>query len=128
HINVLDTRSGAQPWTLTAIAGDMSDGAGHFINGQNLGLTNLLPETANVLPNRNNNPGLGTITASANPVPASPVQAGAAGTAGLGGGQHVVLASTQGPADAWYSGTLTLFAPTTTTTGVYTGTITFTAS
>jgi hypothetical protein len=128
HINVLDTRSGAQPWTLTAIAGDLGDGAGHFINGQNLGLTNLLPETANVLPNRNNNPGLGTITATDNPVPATPVQAGVVGTAGLGGAQHVVLSSTQGPADAWYSGTLTLFAPTTTTTGVYTGTITFTAS
>lgn len=128
HINVLDTRSGAQPWTLTAIAGDLSDGAGHFINGQNLGLTNLLAETANVSPFRNNNPGLGTITATDNPVPATPVAAGASGTAGLGGGQHVVLSSTQGPADAWYSGTLTLFAPTTTTTGVYTGTITFTAS
>jgi len=128
HINVLDTRSGAQAWTLTAIAGDMTDGSGHFINGQNLGLTNLLPETANVLPNRNNNAGLGTITATDNAVPALPVLAGAPGTAGLGGTQHTVLHATQGPSDAWYSGTLTLFAPTTTTTGVYTGTITFTAS
>jgi len=128
HINVLDTRSGGQAWTLTAIAGQMGDGAGHFIDGQNLGLTNLLPETANVSPNRNNNPGLGTITATDNPVPALPVQAGAPGSLGLGGAQHTVLHATQGPSDAWYSGTLTLFAPTTTTTGIYTGTITFTAS
>jgi len=120
HINVFDTRSGAQAWTLTAIAGDMSDGAGHFINGQNLGLTNLLPETANVLPNRNNNAGLGTITATDNAVPALPVLAGVAGTAGLGGAQHTVLHATQGPSDAWYSGTLTLFAPTTTRSPIVT--------
>jgi hypothetical protein len=129
HIHVLDTRSGAQDWDLTALAGNLGDGAGHFINGQNLGLTDLLPETTNVLPLGNNNPGLGTITATDNPVPAAPVAPGDTGLLGLGGATpHTVLHADQGPSDAWYSGTLTLFAPTTSVTGLYTGTITFTAS
>lgn len=127
HINVFDTRAGALPWTLTAQAGAMVSGS-HSINGENLGLTGLAPETTNVAPNRNNNAGLGVITTTNNPVPVAPVSPTDAGSGGLGGIPHTVLAENFGPADAWYSGLLTLFAPITTTNGLYTGTITFTAS
>jgi hypothetical protein len=130
-IHVMDTRSGAQAWTLTALAGNMSDGqpTPHFINGENLGLTGLAPETTDINgATVTNNPGIGTITATNIPVPATPVAPGDTGSLGLGGTAKTILAANQGPSDAWYSGTLTLFAPTTTTTGLYTGTITFTAS
>jgi hypothetical protein len=120
-IHVVDTRDGAQPWALTALAGDLADGGGHFINGQNVGLTDLVAEAAS-------NPGLGTITTSENAVPAAPLAPGAPGSAGLGGIAHTVLSADQGPSDVLYHGTLTVFAPTTTPTGTYTGTITFTAS
>ncbi|MFL6059920.1 MAG: Ig-like domain repeat protein [Marmoricola sp.] len=120
-IHVIDTRDGALPWALTAIAGNLGDGAGHFINGENLGLTNLLPEAAN-------NPGTGIITTHDNPIPAVPLAPSDSGSAGLGGVPHTVFSANQGPSDVLYSGTLTLFAPTTTVSGLYTGTITFTAS
>jgi hypothetical protein len=127
HINVFDTRSGAKAWTLTAQSTGLTSGA-NSINGENLGLTNVVPETANTAPNRNNNPGLGTILVTNNPVSTSPKSPSDTGSAGLGGIPHTVLAENFGPADAWYSGLLTLFAPTTTPSGLYTGTITFTAS
>jgi hypothetical protein len=120
-IHVVDTRDGAQPWALTALAGDLADGGGHFINGQNIGLTDLVAEATS-------NPGIGTITTSDNAVPAVPLAPGAPGSAGLGGIAHTVLSANQGPSDVLYHGTLTVFAPTTTPTGTYTGTITFTAS
>jgi hypothetical protein len=127
-IHVMDTRDGALPWSLTALAGNMTDGT-HFINGENLGLTGVAPETTDI--NNapvSNNPGVGIITATSNPVPAVPLAPGDTGSAGLGGIQHTVLSANHGPSNAWYSGTLTLFAPTTTVSGLYTGTITFTAS
>jgi hypothetical protein len=120
-IHVIDTRDGALPWALTAIAGNLGDGSGHFINGENLGLTNLTPEAAN-------NPGIGVITTHDNPVPAVPLAPSDTGSAGLGGVPHTVFSANQGPSDVLYSGTLTLFAPTTSVSGLYTGTITFTAS
>lgn len=120
-IHVVDTRDGAQPWALTALAGNLADGSGHFINGQNVGLTNLLADPGS-------NPGVGTITATDNPVPAAPVAPAASGNLGLGGIPHTVLSANQGPSNVTYHGTLTIYAPTTTPSGVYTGTVTFTAS
>ncbi|MBO9522034.1 MAG: Ig-like domain repeat protein [Nocardioidaceae bacterium] len=120
-IHVVDTRDGAQPWALTALAGNLADGSGHFINGQNVGLTTLVADPGS-------NPGIGTITATDNPVPAAPVAPAASGNLGLGGIPHTVLSANQGPSNVTYHGTLTIFAPTTTPSGTYTGTVTFTAS
>ena len=121
HIRVVDTRDGALPWALTALAGNLSDGSGHFINGQNVGLTSLTAASTS-------NAGLGTITTHDNAVPALPVSPSDAGAAGLGGTAHTVFSADHGPSDVDYSGTLTLYAPTTTVTGLYKGTITFTVS
>ncbi len=120
-INVVDTRDGALPWALTALAGNMSDGGGHFINGENLGLTNLIASAGS-------NPGIGVITTFSNPVPTLPVPVSDTGSLGLGGTPHTVFSANQGPSNVTYAGTLTLYAPTTTVSGLYTGTITFTAS
>jgi hypothetical protein len=121
HIRVVDTRDGALPWALTALAGNLTDGSGHYINGQNVGLTGLTAAATS-------NAGLGTITTHDNAVPTLPVGPSDTGSAGLGGTAHTVFSADHGPSDVDYSGTLTLFAPTTTVTGLYKGTITFTVS
>jgi hypothetical protein len=119
HIHVMDLRSGALPWTATAQAGDLTDGASHYINGQNVGLTNLLAYPTS-------NPGLGTITTVDNPAALPAVAPGDTGTLGLGNAPHPILSSNHGPSDVEYHGTMTLNAPTTTPAGTYTGTVTFT--
>lgn len=119
HIHVMDLRSGALPWTATAQAGDLTDGASHYINGQNVGLTNLLAYPTS-------NAGLGTITTVDNPAALPAVAPGDTGTLGLGNAPHPILSSNHGPSDVEYHGTMTLNAPTTTPAGTYTGTVTFT--
>ena len=119
-IHVLDTRAGAEPWELTALAGALTNGSGGTINGQNVGLTTLVEDPGS-------EPGLGVITTHDNPA-APGVAPADAGLLGLGGSAKPVLDSTQGPSDVTYHGTMTLNAPTTTPNGVYTGTVTFTVA
>jgi hypothetical protein len=124
QIHLLDTRAGAQPWAVTALAGALANGASS-INGQNVGLTDLVVDNTGGFVQQ---PGLGTIAVVDNPA-ASPAKAPAdAGSLGLGGTPKTVMSDTQGPADVQYQGTLTLNAPTTTQPGLYKGIITFTAS
>jgi Bacterial Ig-like domain (group 3) len=121
-IHLLDTRAGALPWAVTALAGPLTSG-GNSINGQNVGLTNLIQD-----PGFPQVPGLGIITPFNNPAASPAVAPAASGNLGLGGTPKTILSATQGPANVQYKGTLTLNAPTTTPTGTYQGTITFTAS
>jgi hypothetical protein len=125
NITVVDTRSGDLPWTLTALASNLSDGgthAGSLICSQNVGLTGVT-----------STPGTGfagTVTPTANAAatpPVAPVAGACTGTQGLGGtAPHTVAAASAGLGTDVLNGTLTLTAPTSTEPGLFTGTITFT--
>jgi hypothetical protein len=124
-ITVVDTRAGDLPWTLTALASNLSDGGTHpgsTICGQNVGLTGLA-----------STPGTGfagTVTPTDAPAatPAvAPAGGACTGTQGLGGtAPHTVAAASAGLGTDVLNGTLTLTAPTSTEPGLFTGTITFT--
>jgi hypothetical protein len=121
NIIVVDNRSGDLPWTITALASNLTDGGanpGSTICGQNVGLTGLV-----------STPGAGfagTVTTTANPVPAAPVAPPCTGNSGLGGTAHTVATATAGLGTDTLNGQLTLIAPTSTEPGLFTGTITFT--
>jgi hypothetical protein len=121
-ITVTDTRSGSLPWTVQAIASDLSDGSGHangVINAQNLGLTSVA-ETSHGAGF------IGPVSYFAN-VAANGLAPGAAGSAGLGGvTPHDVAHAVQGLGTITMHGTLTLIAPSSTEPATYAGTITFT--
>jgi hypothetical protein len=121
NIKVTDTRSGNLPWTVSALASNLTDGGANpnsVINNQNLGLTNIT-----------STPGTGftgTVTPHNNPAAAG-VAPGAAGNAGLGGTTtHAVADANKGLGTVTMQGTLTLNAPSSTEPGLFTGTITFT--
>lgn len=123
-IKVVDTRTGGVNWTASARSSDLSDGSGHAINQQNVGLTGLagLYTPGNALQN-------GKITFTNNPAAEPAVASGAVGTKGLGGVAHAFAASNAGGAGTvGIYGTLTINAPTSTVAGHYTGTVTFTVA
>jgi hypothetical protein len=128
-VTVVDTRAGDLPWTVSALASNLTDGGsnlGSTICGQNVGLTGLV-----------NTPGAGfagTVTLTNNS-PASPVVAPttpgacpttAGGLVGAGATAVTVAAANAGLGTDVVSGTLDLNAPTSTEPGLFTGTITFT--
>jgi hypothetical protein len=128
NIIITDTRSGDLPWTLTALATNLSDGGSHpgsLICNENVGLTAIAAT-----------PGLGfagTVTPTANPaaapLPVAPVGGVCTGTQGLGGPAgtlHTVAAANAGLGTVTLNGTLTLVAPVSTEPGLFKGTITFT--
>ncbi|HEX9032450.1 MAG TPA: hypothetical protein VF834_11435, partial [Streptosporangiaceae bacterium] len=124
-ITVVDTQSGNLPWTVSAAASNLSDGTGHpngVISGENVGLTNLAPVFV---------PGnaivTGDVVITNQPAPLPPVGPTDPGSAGLGGGPHVIATdSLQPDGTVGINGTVTLNAPTSTEAGIFTGTITFT--
>jgi hypothetical protein len=118
NIQVTDTRAGALNWTATALIGALTNGS-NSINGQNVGLTGLTQDT---------HIGLVATTATNNAAAEPAVAPGAAGSLGLGGSTaHTVLQGKGASTDNWH-GTLTINAPVDTPAGLYSGTITFTAS
>lgn len=116
---VTDTRAGALPWTLDALAGDLSTSSGALIDGQDIGLVGLTPVSAT---------GSGVVTAYDVPPADPPVAPGTPGSLGLGRVFKQILHSTAGPGSVTYRGTLRVNAPTTTRAGHYTGTLTLTVS
>jgi Bacterial Ig-like domain (group 3) len=129
-ITIVDTRAGDLPWTLTALASNLTDGGtnpGSTICGQNVGLTGVT-----------STPGAGfagtvtsTAQAAASPAvapsgtpAACPTTAG--GLVGAGGTPVTVATASAGLGTDVLNGTLTLNAPTSTEPGLFTGTITFT--
>jgi hypothetical protein len=124
-ITIVDTRAGDLPWTLSALASNLSDGGtnpGSTICSQNVGLTNVA-----------STPGTGfagTVTPSTNTAaspPVAPAGGVCTGSQGLGGATaHTVAAASAGLGTDVLNGTLTLNAPTSTEPGLFTGTITFT--
>lgn len=125
-ITVVDTQSGNQPWTVSALASNLSDGTGHpggSISGENVGLTNLTPVfvSGNAIVS-------GDVAVTNQPAATPPVGPTDTGSLGLGGtAAHVIATdSAQPTGTVGINGTVTLNAPTSTEAGVFTGTITFT--
>ncbi len=121
-ITITDTRAGDLPWTASALASALSNGSGGTINGENVGLTDLVadPIAGNALT-------AASVVTSNNPAADPAVAPGDAGTAGLGGGtNHTVLAAAHGQGSIAFHGTLTVNAPTSSPPGTYAGTVTFT--
>jgi len=138
-IQVADTRAGNLPWTLSALASNLtksgvaSPDATQTINGQNVGLTTITKTSSNVTPNTF----LGSVASGGstsgqnltafNNAAASYVAAGDSGSLGLGGSSpHPVVHANNGLGTSVFAGTLTIQAPTNTVSGTYTGTVTFT--
>jgi hypothetical protein len=121
-ISITDTRAGNLPWTVSALSSALSNGSAGSINGQNVGLTNLI---ATELPG--NALTAASVATFNNPAASPAVDPAASGNAGLGGGApHTVLSAVHGAGSISFSGTLTLNAPTSSPPGSYAGTITFT--
>ncbi len=121
-ITITDTRAGNLPWTVSAQASSLSNGSTGVINGENVGLTNLVadPIAGNALT-------AGSVVTTNNAAADPAVAPGDAGQAGLGGGvNHTVLAAAHGEGSIAFHGTLTINAPTSSPPGTYAGTVTFT--
>jgi Bacterial Ig-like domain (group 3) len=128
NIKVIDTRAGDLPWTITALASNLTDGGtgpGSVICGQDLGLTALT-----------STPGTGftgTVTTIDNP-PADPPTAPSTtgcpatpgGLVGAGGSAVTIAMASTGLGTDTLNGTANLTAPVSTESGQFTGTITFT--
>jgi hypothetical protein len=124
----------AQASALNLAAGGPTPPAGAYtsINGENVGLTHLVPSTATCPVTGatpvNSYTGAG-VTGTDNAAASPPVAPTDGGFQGLGNEPHTVLTgSANGVGTATYDGTLTLNAPTSTAAGTYQGTITFTVS
>jgi hypothetical protein len=120
-ITVVDNRAGDLSWTVTARASNLLDGGpnpGSTICAQNLGLTDVT-----------STPGAGfagTVTTTDNPAPAADIAPPCTGTTGLGGTTHIIATADHGLGSDTLTGQLLLVAPTSTESGLFTGTIIFT--
>ncbi|MEU1230839.1 Ig-like domain-containing protein [Streptomyces sp. NPDC005828] len=114
-VTLTDTRAGNPGWTVSGQVTDFTDGAAHTINGQNLGWS---PKVVDKAPAQTVTPG------SAVPA-AKGAASGDTGTAGLKSAR--TLANGTGLGTAHVGADLALNAPTSTTAGTYTTTLTLTA-
>jgi ABC-type phosphate transport system substrate-binding protein len=120
-IRVTDLRAGDLPYTVSALASPLSDGGtnpGSTINGENLGLTGLVPTSGTGF--------AGTITVLDNPAADPPVAPGDSGTQGLGNAPHPLATVTKGLGTVTFAGQVTLNAPASIEPGLFAGTITMT--
>ncbi len=123
-IVVSDTRGGDLQWTVSVQAQPLADPAGHPIDPQNLGLTDLQLDLSpgSPLPGE-----LGNLVLLDAPAADPAVMAPDAGAQGLGGTlAHVIARARHGLGTIGLHGLLTLVAPTSTQPGRYSGTITIT--
>jgi hypothetical protein len=119
-VTVTDTRAGQKGWTASAVSTNFTDAATDVINAQDLTFTNVQAQyiAGNALQS-----GV-TTTNIGNSAIYGPT---ATGTDGLGGVHPFATASVGGSDGSVYiNGLLTLTAPTSTPTGQYTATLTFT--
>ena len=146
-IIVTDTTSGALPWTAQAIATPLTDtdppaappvGGFTSINPENLGLTGLTQPAPGSDPGSTTppTPACADVQSYSNTVATTDVPTAMpvavppsdGGSAGLGKTAKTFATGLGGDGTATLAGTLTLNAPSSTESGLYTGTITFTVS
>ena len=124
-VTITDTRAGDQGWTASATVTDFADPSNDLINGQNLSLTGLTTSyvTGNALQS-----GVGVTDVTSTPPGGTPYGAAASGSDGLKGGPHAFATAPVGTSigEVFVDGVLTLNAPTSTPSGEYTATLTFT--
>jgi len=122
NITVVDTRAGDLPWTVQALASNLTDGhsnPGSTICGQNIGLVNITSTPGSGF--------VGVVTGASNPAASSVAAPPCTATGGLGGTTaHTVATASAGLGTDVLNGTINLNAPTSTEPGLFTGTITFT--
>ncbi len=121
-INISDTRAGNLPWTASAFAGTLTNGGTGQINGQNVGLTALVPTYT---PGNGLSPA-NPVTVTNHPAASPAVAPADPGTLGLGNAPHAFAHANNGAGSVELNGSLTLNAPSSTQAGVYTGLVTFT--
>jgi hypothetical protein len=119
-VTVTDSRSGDLPWTASATVTNFTDAASDVINGQNLTFTGVTAYyyAGNALQSPDVVTNDVTNTAIYGPT--------ATGTDGLGGAPHSFAKAANGAGTVNIDGVLNLTAPSSTPTGVYTATLTFT--
>ena len=124
-IKVIDTRPGTAGWTAAAQSSDFTGGASS-IDSQNVGLYGVggTPDPGFV-----GTPVVFTDNRSANPAVAPAAAPVVPGGAGLGLSAHTFgSVGANGQGTFTFNGTLSIFAPTSTHPGLYSGTVTFTVS
>jgi hypothetical protein len=138
NIQIADTRPGNLPYTLSAIATNLTKqgvtqpGTNETINAQNVGLNLSSLTSTNSTPNTF----LGSQTSGVNTtgqnftgfnnIAAAHISASDTGSQGLGGSSpHTVLHANNGLGTTVTAGTLTITAPTNTVDGTYAGYVTF---
>jgi Bacterial Ig-like domain (group 3) len=120
-IKVTDNRAGNANWSAYISSTDFTDRAAHVINGENLGLTSvtLVPVGTNT-----------STVPQAQPAQLAPgiaLSSNDPGSQGLKNGPHLLAATTHGGyGSLGICGTLTLTAPTSTPSGIYTANLTLT--
>jgi Bacterial Ig-like domain (group 3) len=129
-VTITDTGIGNADWTASAQVTNFTGPGGASINGQNLTFTHVLPTY--IPGNSYQASGTGTIPVQTNDITNSPpggypYGALATGADGLYGAAHAFAdTTTPGGGEVNIFGTLTLNAPTSTPSGTYTATLTFT--
>jgi hypothetical protein len=125
-VTVTDTRAGDLPWTASATASDFADGSSNSINGENLAFTGVqaiqVPGNALVASS------VTTTDLTSAATSGLPYSTTDGGSDGLKGGPHAFATVAHGFGEVNLDGQLTLSAPTSTPSGEYTATLTFTVA
>ena len=121
-VTITDTRSGDLTWTASASATDFVDPANDTIDAHGLGFTAV---TARYLVGN-------ALNASTKPIVVNDVTSfvpsnASYATSGLKGAPHQFATALQGVGTVYVTGSLNLYAPTSTKAGTYLSTLTFTA-
>ena len=120
-LTVTDTRAGNGPWTVSAVASNFSDGSTHSIDAKGLGLTGVTPQyltTPNAIGGTNT---VSTTDVVPNDLTAGNTAAGLSATSPIASILH-------GNGSVRITGTLKLYAPSSTVAGLYSSVLTFTAA
>jgi hypothetical protein len=121
-VTITDTLSGDAPWTASATVTNFTDSTSDVINAQNLTFTSVTPA---FLPGNALQSGDVVVNNVTNTAVYGPT---ATGTDGLAGGPHQFATAALGDGSVYIYGLLTLTAPSSTPSGTYTATITFTVT
>jgi len=121
-VTITDTRAGDVPWTASASANDFVTPAGDLIDAHGLGFTAVTPRYI----------ALNALNALTKPVVTNDVPSYAPSnvlypTTGLKGAPHQFATAVNGVGSVYVTGSLNLYAPTSTKAGTYLSTLTFTA-
>jgi hypothetical protein len=125
-VTVTDTRAGDLPWTASATVTDFSDGSSDSINGENLSFTNI--QAVQIPGNALQASSIGVTDVPSNAEAGLPYSTTDGGSDGLKGGPHAFATVAHGFGEVNLDGQVSLSAPTSTPSGQYPATLTFTVA